>query len=63
MLFGPLLGQQPLSTHVDGSTLVVNTRMSLNMLSLTLEQENIVLSSATRIRPQSVTEPLMSKWK
>ena len=38
VLFGPLLGQQPLATRVQGSTLVVATRMSLNMLSLTLEQ-------------------------
>ena len=38
MLFGPLLGQQPLATRVDGNTLVVETRTSLNMLSLTLEQ-------------------------
>ena len=38
MLFGPLLGQQPLATRVVGGTLVVETRMSLNMMSLTLEQ-------------------------
>jgi len=38
VLFGPLLGQQPLATRVEGSTLVVQTRMSLNMMSLTLEQ-------------------------
>ena len=28
VLFGPLLGQQPLATRVDGSSLVVETRMS-----------------------------------
>ena len=38
MLFGPLLGQQPLAARVAGGSLVVETRMSLNMMSLTLEQ-------------------------
>ena len=28
VLFGPLLGQQPLATRVEGGTLVVTTRMS-----------------------------------
>ena len=38
VLFGPLLGQQPLAARVAGGSLVVETRMSLNMMSLTLEQ-------------------------
>ena len=38
VLFGPLLGQQPLVSRIEGGTLVVETRMSLNMMSLTLEQ-------------------------
>ena len=38
VLFGPLLGQQPLAARVAGGALVVETRMSLNMMSLTLEQ-------------------------
>ena len=38
MLFPPLTGLEALATEVDGSTLLVNTRLSLNMASLTLEQ-------------------------
>lgn len=38
VLFPPLLGQEMLRSRVDGTTLVMQTRLSLNMLSLTLEQ-------------------------
>ena len=38
ILFSPLMGQQALSTRVVGSTLVVETRLNLNMQSLTLEE-------------------------
>ena len=38
VLFPPLTGLEALSTEVEGSTLVVITRLSLNMASLTLEQ-------------------------
>ena len=34
----PLMGIQVLGTRVDGGTLVVQSRFSLNMASLTLEQ-------------------------
>ena len=38
VLFPPLTGLEALSTEVDGSSLLVITRLSLNMTSLTLEQ-------------------------
>ena len=38
VLFPPLTGLEVLNTEVDHSTLVVVTRLSLNMASLTLEQ-------------------------
>ena len=38
VLFPPLTGLEALSTEIDGSTLLVITRLSLNMASLTLEQ-------------------------
>ena len=38
ILFSPLMGQQALATRVHGSTLVVETRLNLNMQSLTLEE-------------------------
>uniref|UniRef100_A0A7S2GI45 NAD(P)(+)--arginine ADP-ribosyltransferase n=1 Tax=Haptolina brevifila TaxID=156173 RepID=A0A7S2GI45_9EUKA len=38
VLFPPLTGLEALATEVDGSSLLVLTRLSLNMASLTLEQ-------------------------
>ena len=38
VLFPPLTGLEALSTEVDGASLLVLTRLSLNMASLTLEQ-------------------------
>ena len=38
VLFPPLTGLEALSTEVDGNSLLVITRLSLNMASLTLEQ-------------------------
>lgn len=38
MLFAPFLGNQPLASRVDGHTLVIDMRLSVNMLSSTLEQ-------------------------
>ena len=38
VLFPPLTGLEAVSTQVDGSSLLINTRLSLNMASLTLEQ-------------------------
>ena len=38
ILFSPLMGQQALATRVLGSTLIVDTRLNLNMQSLTLEE-------------------------
>jgi NLR family CARD domain-containing protein 3 len=38
VLFPPLMGQEVLRTRVEGSTLVVEARLSLNLSSLTLEQ-------------------------
>ena len=37
-MFPPLTGLEVLNTSVDCSTLVVSSKMSLNLLSLTLEQ-------------------------
>ena len=38
VLFPPLTGIQAIGTRVDGRTLVVETRLSLNLMALTLEQ-------------------------
>ena len=38
VLFPPLTGLEALETEVDGSSLLIITRLSLNMTSLTLEQ-------------------------
>ena len=38
VLFPPLMGQEVMRTRVEGSTLVVEARLSLNLSSLTLEQ-------------------------
>jgi len=38
VLFAPFLGNQPLASRVDGHTLVIDMRLSVNMLSSTLEQ-------------------------
>ena len=38
ILFPPLTGVEALNSHVDGATLVVDARLSLNLQALTLEQ-------------------------
>ena len=38
VLFPPLLGLQALSTRVQGSVLLAQIRLNLNMMSLTLEE-------------------------
>ena len=38
VLFPPLTGLEALSSEVDGGTLIVASRLSLNMTALTLEQ-------------------------
>eukprot|EP00325_Prymnesiales_sp_UTEX-LB-985_P002783 CAMPEP_0174705770 /NCGR_PEP_ID=MMETSP1094-20130205/8869_1 /TAXON_ID=156173 /ORGANISM="Chrysochromulina brevifilum, Strain UTEX LB 985" /LENGTH=1050 /DNA_ID=CAMNT_0015903971 /DNA_START=465 /DNA_END=3614 /DNA_ORIENTATION=+ len=38
ILFPPLIGEQALSTHVNEDTLIVDTRLNLNMKSSTLEE-------------------------
>ena len=38
ILFPPLTGLEPTGSHVDSRTLVVHTRVSINLMALTLEQ-------------------------
>ena len=50
VLFPPLTGLECTETEIDGSTLLIITRLSLNMTSLTLEQVHAI---STHLPPSS----------
>ena len=68
MLFAPLAGLEVISTRVEGSVLVVEMRVAVNLMSLTIEQavskrRKVVWDMAANMRAELVHEVQGRSWE